>query len=77
MKLTMKNFPAKKTRDSDDFTGEFSQTFMEEVVPVLSKNLFEDIIGKNTFQLIFSRYQNQPYYKKTMDLINIDAKNPE
>ena len=35
IKFIIKNFPTKKTRNSDEFTGEFSLTFMEERVPIL------------------------------------------
>ena len=64
IKFIIKNFPTKKTRDSDEFTGEFALTFMEEGVPILYKNLSENITGKNTFPAHFLRlvllwYQNQ------------------
>lgn len=49
IKFIIKNFPTKKTRNSDEFTGEFALTFMEEGVPILYKNLSENITGKNTF----------------------------
>lgn len=49
IKFIIKNFPTKKTRNSDEFTGEFALTFMEEELPILYKNLSENITGKNTF----------------------------
>lgn len=46
----IKNFPIKTIRSSDGFASAFSQTFLEELVPILRKTLFENITGGNTFQ---------------------------
>ena len=78
----IKNLPENKSPGLDGFTGEFYQTFREELLPTLLK-LFHKIRGRNTSKLILrSHYhpdtkikdntQKENYWPVSM--MNVDAK---
>ena len=78
----IKNFPTKKILGPDSFTGEFYQTFKEELKPIFHK-LFQKIEEEGTFPDSFCedripQIPNQRHYKKKKyrptPLMNIDEK---
>ena len=60
IKTVIKNLPTNKSLGADDFTGEFYQTFREELTPILL-NLFQNITEGETLP--------NSFYEATITLI--------
>ena len=60
IEMVIKNLPTNKSTGPDSFTGEFYQTFREEITPILLK-LFQNIAERGTLPT--------PFYEATITLM--------
>ena len=84
IEAVIKNLPENKSQGLDGFTGEFCQTFKEELMPILLKLLSKNCKGRNTSKLILQGHHcpntktRQDHTKeenyKPISLMSIDAK---
>ena len=83
MEAVIKNLPESKSPGPDGFTGEFYQTFREELMPILLKLFQKNCRERNTSQLILQGYHHLDTKIKSntkkenygpISLMNIDAK---
>ena len=85
IEAVIKNLPKNKSPGPDGFTGEFYQTFRDELMPILLK-LFSKNGRRNTSKLILQGHHHPDTKTKDntkkenhrpISLMNIDAKNPQ
>ena len=84
IETVIKNLPQNKSPGSDNFTGEFYQTFREELTPIFMKffqNISEEITLPNSFYEATKTLLPKPSKDnmkkenyKLISLMNIDAK---
>ena len=82
IEAVIKNLPKNKCPGPDGFTGEFCQTFREELMPILLKLFQKYCKGRNTPKLILrghnhldtkTKHTKKENYRP-ISLMNIDAK---
>ena len=78
VEAVIKNLPKNKSLGPDGFTGEFYQTFRQELMPVLLKALSKNCRGRNTSKLMLRghhhldtktrqrQYKNENYWPVSM-----------